>query len=420
MGLNETETRFAVNMVLAHPRQLSLFESQRLSFRDAINLSLASLNLYGERYEDWAVGYSGGKDSSATLSFILWAIETGQVKPPKSLTALYSDTRQELPPLQQIAHRTINRVNEMGWTGKILYPAMDHRFYVYILGRGIVPPSNKFRWCTQKLKIDPMEAAMSEISQQTGKKYLMMTGVRQGESAARDQRIALACSKDSGECGTGFLQTTPITGVVDKLAPIVHWRVCWVWDWLFFAGDNDYMRNVLKIQQPGHKFGDFSDIAIVYGAEDVRSGCVGCKLVAHDRATENLVNLHVGKSQPFAHLKPLLQIEVILTAMRSPKFRLRKAEPEENKDGSYRKKGQRMGPLTIAARQMFYEKIIAIQNETGVDLINADEQARIKELWQQEAYPELWSGDDIAANQPIPRITSLGKTLAVQPLLFAD
>jgi hypothetical protein len=39
-----------------------------------------------------------------------------------------------------------------------------------------------------------------------GERLLMLTGVRLGESAVRDRRIALSCSRNGAECGQGWFQ----------------------------------------------------------------------------------------------------------------------------------------------------------------------------------------------------------------------
>lgn len=67
-----------------------------------------------------------------------------------------------------------------------------------------------------------------------GEKFLMLTGVRTGESVARDQRIEASCGKNGAECGQGWFQEATPDAVADTLAPILHWRVCHVWDWLMF------------------------------------------------------------------------------------------------------------------------------------------------------------------------------------------
>lgn len=72
-------------------RKQSLFEESRLHLRDSIEFSLDSLREYGKRYRHWTTAYSGGKDSSATVTFIAWAIREGHVPAPETWTVLLSD-----------------------------------------------------------------------------------------------------------------------------------------------------------------------------------------------------------------------------------------------------------------------------------------------------------------------------------------
>lgn len=80
------------------------------------------------------------------------------------------------------------------------------------------PPKNRFRWCTVGLKVEPMMAALPDLRERTAQKLLILTGVRMGESAARDQHIAVSCSKDSGECGQGWFQVGTDESVADTQA----------------------------------------------------------------------------------------------------------------------------------------------------------------------------------------------------------
>ncbi len=48
--------------------QTSFFDNLRMSLEDSINVSLNSLRAYGEQYRHWCIAYSGGKDSTATVS----------------------------------------------------------------------------------------------------------------------------------------------------------------------------------------------------------------------------------------------------------------------------------------------------------------------------------------------------------------
>src|SRR3546814_11136276 len=89
----------------------------------------------------------------------------------------------------------------------------------------------------------------------------MITGVRQGESAVRDRRIEMGCSRDGAECGQGWYQqvlpqAAGIRGRIANLAPILHWRVCHVWDWL-------------RVYEPERQYGGWETgtLADAYGGQ---------------------------------------------------------------------------------------------------------------------------------------------------------
>ena len=387
-------------------RQLSLFEAERLDLQGAIETSLASLAEYGRRYRHWALAFSGGKDSTATATFVAWAIKTGLVEAPQSLTILYADTRMELTPLQQTAMALMTTLAGDGFQTQVVLPPLDDRFYVYMLGRGVPPPKNRFRWCTPQLKIYPMQFALEDRAAASGfgeivetnksryrreyrgfgeEKLLMLTGVRMGESAARDQRIAVSCAKDSGECGQGWFQVATPESLADTLAPLLHWRLCHVYDWLYFEQDR-------------HGY-DVSDIALIYGDDEVRTGCVGCNLASRDVALERLV-----RKPGWEHLSPLLELKPLYKELTLPRWRKRKAQAERRKDGAWGKNPQRMGPLTMAGRAYGLERVLDIQARAGVDLINAEEEGRIREMWAADVWPQKWSADDIDATVSVDAI----------------
>lgn len=362
-------------------KQPSLFEGERLQYEDAIDLSLASLNSYGQRYRHWAIAYSGGKDSSATVTFVAWAVKTGRVPLPESLTVLYADTLMELPPLHASALRMLDTLRADGFQAQVVKPPMDERFYVYMLGYGVPPPKNRFRWCTPQLKVEPMQHALDDVRERAGEKLLMLTGVRLGESAARDQRIALSCSKDSGECGQGWFQTATDAATADTLAPLLHWRLCHVYDWLYFDDRHGY---------------DVAGIAAVYGDDEVRTGCVGCNLASRDTALERLV-----RDPKWAHLRPLLELKPLYRELTLPRWRKRKTEPEMRRDGTYGANVQRMGPLTMEGRAYGLEKVLDIQRRSDVELIGPEDEARIREMWVLDMWPRKWSAADSNATDII-------------------
>src|SRR6267142_3511285 len=250
-----------------------LFEDQRLTLKASIELTAESLNAYALRYRHWAIAFSGGKDSTAAVTLVAHLIETGAIPAPKSLTVVYADTRMEITPLHISAMKVLAELRERGIETRIVLPAIDDRFFVYMFGRGVPPPKNRFRWCTAQIKIEPMLNALRGLREAVGEKLLMLTGVRLGESVARDARIALSCSRDGAECGQGWFQESTPEAVADTLAPILHWRVCNVWAWL-------------TAHAPGLGF-PTTAVAVAYGGDEAaeinaRTGCMGCPLASQD------------------------------------------------------------------------------------------------------------------------------------------
>ena len=158
-----------------------------------------------------------------------------------------------------------------------------------------------------------------------------------------------------------------------------------------------------------------ADVATVYGDEEARTGCIGCNLASKDTALDNLC-----ATAQWAHLRPLQEIKPLFAELTKPQSRLRKPTPDLKKDGTFAKNGQRMGPLTMEARAYGLERILDIQRRAGVDLIDAEEEARIRELWTLNTWPNGWMGDEPQADVPLDKITVLDGELIVQPLMLRD
>ncbi|AGN34437.1 phosphoadenosine phosphosulfate reductase family protein [Rhizobium sp. P007] len=400
--------------------QPTLFEgSKRLVYDDAVELTLQSMQAYGPDHDHWGIAWSGGKDSSATLTLILHLLDTGQLSQPKSLSVFYADTRQELPPLAIAAERIMLQMAERGIRCEVVRAPLDKRFLVYILGRGVPPPNNNtLRWCTRQIKIDPMTEALERRINEIDGNILMITGVRQGESAIRDQRIVMSCGKDGAECGQGWYQQVlpqakGIRGRIATLAPLLHWRVCNVWDWLRFYA-------------PLPEYGGWatSAIADAYGGDEAeeknaRTGCAGCPLASKDLALMTIVAM-----PEWSYLSPLLGLKPLYRELRLPHNRLRKPGVERLKNGAIAANPQRMGPLTFDARLMGLARVLGIQAEINVeaerlgrpkiDILNEEEESRIRELISAETWPQGWDGDEPVADTPMASVFSDG---SVQPLL---
>ncbi|KKB09373.1 phosphoadenosine phosphosulfate reductase family protein [Devosia chinhatensis] len=394
--------------------------TQRLSYDDAMEMTLTSMRAYGSSHDHWAIAYSGGKDSSATLTVIAHLLDVGLLERPKTLSVFYADTRQELPPLAIAAERVMQQLRDRGIHVEVVRAPLDKRFMVYILGRGVPPPNNNtLRWCTRQIKVDPMTEALAARIDALDGNVLMITGVRQGESAIRDQRIVMSCSKDGAECGQGWYQqvlpnSKGIRGRVATLAPLLHWRVCNVWDWL-------------RIFAPTEAYGAWAtaDVADAYGGEEAaeintRTGCIGCPLTDQDKALDTVI-----ATPAWAYLAPLKGLKPLYRELREPRHRIRKEGAERLKDGSIAANPQRMGPLTFKARLMGLSRVLSIQAECNasahrlgrppIDLINEQEEARIRELITNHTWPKGWDGNEPSAEEWLDTVFQDG---SIQPLLF--
>lgn len=392
---------------------MNLFGATKQTVDKALALTAESLNEHGPRHAHWCIAWSGGKDSTATLTAVLHLLDAGAVKRPERLTVFYADTRMELLPLWLAADEIRGQLVARGIDVRTVMAPLDKRFLVYMLGRGVPPPNNgTMRWCTRQIKIDPMIAELRNVldAPGTSQPALMITGVRLGESAARDGRIATSCSKDGAECGQGWYQDAMPEDAAATLAPLLHWRVCNVWDWLKFYASN-----------PAYGKWRTALIAEAYSTEEdseshARTGCVGCPLATRDLALDLLT-----KRPRWAYLQPLHRLRPLWRRLREPGNRLRQPGGEKRKDGTLSKNQQRMGPLTMAARLAALDEILAIQAEVNasgnapIDIVNAEEEARIRELIATNTWPEKWSGNEPIGSDEFDAYNEDG---SVQPLLW--
>ncbi|RSV41507.1 phosphoadenosine phosphosulfate reductase [Sphingomonas sp. ABOLE] len=401
----------------------NLFGDASIVQAEFVEMTVASLLAYWDQHEHIAVAWSGGKDSTALVTLVVNLIEAGKLPRPKKLYVFYADTRQELPPIQRSAELIMEKLRERDWIEVIVVRAnLDKRFWVYILGRGVPPPNNNtLRWCTRQIKVEPMTSALEQALQGIEGSALMLTGVRQGESAVRDGRIAMSCSKDGAECGQGWYQQVlpeakGIRGRVATLAPLLHWRVCTIWDWL-------------KVFAPMPEFGAWPTqiLADAYGGDDAtelaaRTGCIKCPLASADTALDYIMTLDA-----WAHLEPLNRLRALHEWLRKPAQRLRKAGAELLKSGELAKNPQRMGPITLEARLQALGELLAIQAEInaaaasrdrpGIDLINAEEEARIRGLIAAGTWPDGWDGDEPIATTWLDKVNQDG---SIEPILFRE
>jgi DNA sulfur modification protein DndC len=115
-----------------------------------------------------------------------------------------------------------SRDNDLNIDVNLLRPPAEQSFWVNIIGRGYPPPNRTFRWCTQRMKIDPVTVFVQKRLGHWGDAILHL-GARRAESATRattmshrktrPRKFGPTCFKKQirGEATTGgstnFMQT---------------------------------------------------------------------------------------------------------------------------------------------------------------------------------------------------------------------
>ena len=105
-------------------------------------------------------------------------------------------------------------------------PKTDETFWVNLIGRGYGAPYNKFRWCTDRMKIQPANRFILDKVAEHGEVILIL-GVRKGESATRDQVLNLHQIK-----GSQLSRHTSLPNAF-VYTPIVDFGLNDVWIYLF-------------------------------------------------------------------------------------------------------------------------------------------------------------------------------------------
>ena len=143
----------------------------------------------------WILGYSGGKDSTALVQLTWDALaKLGRKELFKPIYILSSDTLVEIPKVINHIDASLKAMHDAAMEQQLpittikVTPDISNTFWVNLIGKGYPAPTNNFRWCTDRLKIDPTsEFIRSQAFGESG--AILLLGSRKGESAVRKRRI---------------------------------------------------------------------------------------------------------------------------------------------------------------------------------------------------------------------------------------
>ena len=151
--------------------------------------------LYLNDNRPWVIGYSGGKDSTTILQLIYSAIkELPKDQLKKKIYVVSSDTMVENPLILHYLERNIHMINvqaeidDLPFEAHLLKPVVEDTFWTLLLGKGYPTPRQKFRWCTSRLKIKPIDTFIEKVVEEYDE-VIVVLGVRREESQSRNESI---------------------------------------------------------------------------------------------------------------------------------------------------------------------------------------------------------------------------------------
>lgn len=256
----------------------------------------------------WVIGYSGGKDSTVLTQLIFETLsEMNHEELHKQVYIISSDTLVETPIIIAKTITTLNLIERKAKDLKLpisthlIRPEATKSFWSILIGRGYPTPNQTFRWCTDRLKIDPANRFIMEKVSEFGE-VIMVLGVRDGESNSRDRVLESHTVE-----GKELMSHTTLSNAY-VFAPIRPFNLDAVWDYLLnhpspWGGDN-YELFKLYADSNSNECPLIVDENIKQSAGSCgnsRFGCWTCTVVNEDKALTGFIEN--GEEW----LRPLLQ-----------------------------------------------------------------------------------------------------------------
>lgn len=143
----------------------------------------------------WIIGFSGGKGSTMLLQLVWSAVSKieGFLRKRK-IYVICNDTLVENPKIVQNINSTLAKIQKAAAEQdlRIFVHQTTHRledtFWVKLIGKGYPAPNNTFRWCTDRLKINPTTQFILDKVNEKGEAVILL-GTRSDESASRAKSI---------------------------------------------------------------------------------------------------------------------------------------------------------------------------------------------------------------------------------------
>jgi DNA sulfur modification protein DndC len=334
------------------------------------------VDLYCSDPRPWLVGFSGGKDSTMVAALVFSAVLSVPPKQrTKPVTVVSTDTRVEIPAISETLESTLKRMQrfskKMGLDIEtvLLKPPPEHSFWVNLVGRGYPPPNRTFRWCTQRMKIDPVTVFVNQRLGHWGEAVLHL-GARRAESATRAQTMGNRETRN-GLCRHPDLPRVWVCNPIEFLTTED------VWAYLLqrpnpWGDDNRALYKLYTNASNGECPIQIDTSTPSCG--NSRFGCWTCTVVERDKASEGL--LAAGDER----MEKLIEFRETLIYYRDPTNGKRDMKRMNGNDGP--------GPLHIEARRELLTLLLRLQEDLSLPLISPEELLLIQQMWKAAREPD--------------------------------
>jgi len=252
-------------------------------------------NLYLIDDIPWVVGYSGGKDSTAALQLIWYAIsQLPKKKRFKPVYVISTDTLVENPIVALWVHYSLKEMKkaaveqDLPITSHRLTPEVPDRFWVNLIGRGYPAPRPKFRWCTSRLKINPSNHFINNMIRQNGQVILVL-GTRKAESSVR----AANMKKHEKSSTREQLSTNASLPNSWIYTPLADWTNDDVWNYITQVKNPwNYDNKALLDMYRGATADGECPLVVdtsTPSCGDSRFGCYVCTMVEQDKSMQAMI-----------------------------------------------------------------------------------------------------------------------------------
>ena len=252
-------------------------------------------NLYLSDDIPWMIGYSGGKDSTATVQLVWMAIERLPAEMRKKpIHIMNTDTLVESPIVSRWVKKSLEQMKVVGkekampFVPEQLTPDFNNTFWVNLIGRGYPFPRKKYRWCTDRLKIQPVNNFIRNKIAEHGEVILVL-GTRKQESARRNRTMVNLEKKRVRE----LLSPNPTLANELVFSPLENWSDDDVWVFLMqYKNPWGYSNVDLLTMYRGASADNECPLMVdksLPSCGKSRFGCWVCTMVEKDKSMEAMI-----------------------------------------------------------------------------------------------------------------------------------